>query len=62
MKDFVYTKDEKKFKRIQEIIKDFNLPKSKSTSVKVKEFFMRRGVTIVDDSKNGHKVFISLRF
>jgi hypothetical protein len=58
MKAIVFTKDDVRFKRIQTIIKDFNLPKSKSVSAKVKEFFMRRGITIVEDKSNGHKVFI----
>jgi P4 family phage/plasmid primase-like protien len=53
-----YTKDDKKFKRIQDVIKDFDLPKTKSTSMKIKEFFMRRGITIIDDKSNGHKIFI----
>ncbi len=48
----------KSFKRIQDVIKDWELPKSKSTSIKLKEFFMRNDVTIQEDKSNGHKIFI----
>lgn len=53
-----YKKTDKTFKRIQDVIKDWELPKSKSTSIKLKEFFLRNGVTIQDDKSNGHKIFI----
>lgn len=58
IKDKVFKKTDKTFKRIQDIIKDWSIPKSKSASVKLKEFFMRRDVTIIIDKSNGHKIFI----
>jgi hypothetical protein len=48
----------KTFKRIQDVVKDWGLTKSKSTSLKLKEFFMRHDVTIQEDKSNGHKIFI----
>ena len=48
----------KTFKRIHDVVKDWELPKSKSTSLKLKEFFMRHDVTIQEDKSNGHKIFI----
>lgn len=47
-----------KWKRIQTIINDFNLEKSKSTTRKIREYFIKQNIKIVLDDRNGHKIYI----
>lgn len=46
------------YKRISEIINYFQLKKDKNISKKVKEYFIKNGVTIEEDRSNGHKIYI----
>jgi len=46
------------YKRVRTIITDFKFTKSIIVSQKVKEFFLRNDVNVVEDKKNGHKIYI----
>jgi phage/plasmid-associated DNA primase len=46
------------FKRVKEIMDHFKIDINKRNSRQVKEFFIRNDVKVVDDTKNGHKIYI----
>jgi len=51
-------KTSNKYKRINKIIQECNLINSIIISKTLKKYFKNKGVTVDDDIKNGHKVYI----
>jgi len=54
----IHWKPSTTYKRVNEIIIYCNFKKSSVTSQKVKEYFIKKTITIVEDNKHGHKVYI----
>ena len=48
----------KTYKKISEIINDFQFTKSIVLSRKLKEYFILNGVTVEIDKKHGHRIYI----
>jgi hypothetical protein len=46
------------WKRIRDITEHFGFSVNKSTSRKIKDYFIKQNVKIDEDDKNGHKIFI----
>ena len=47
-----------KYKRVGDIINDFQLKKDRIISKQVKEYFINNGVKVDEDKSNGHKIYI----
>ena len=46
------------FRTRNNIINDFKLDKSNATARRLKKYFINQEITIIEDDKNGHKIYI----
>jgi len=51
-------KNSNKYKRVVTIVHDFDFKKTILISKKIKEYFIKNGVKVVEDKVHGHKIYI----